>query len=171
MPIAEAARPLARERRLYAFNLGFLDMLLADVSDEELEAQPLPDVNTPRWILGHLAIVSDDLLKMLGAEPACPPDWDAAFTGGTAVNAPGAPTPSKAELVAALREGERRLGAALDAATPESLAGPNPATVEIGRRNFPTLADMAAFLLTTHFAVHLGQLSAWRRMTGRPALF
>jgi hypothetical protein len=35
----------------------------------------------------------------------------------------------------------------------------------------PTVADLATFLLTGHMGVHLGQLSAWRRMIGLPAMF
>ena len=35
------------------------------------------------------------------------------------------------------------------------------------RPRFPTIADQIGYLLTTHEAGHLGQLSAWRRMTGK----
>jgi len=35
----------------------------------------------------------------------------------------------------------------------------------------PTVRDGVSFLLTGHLGVHLGQLSAWRRMVGLPPLF
>ena len=34
----------------------------------------------------------------------------------------------------------------------------------------PTLADLLSYLLSTHEAMHLGQLSAWRRQLGLPAV-
>ena len=34
-----------------------------------------------------------------------------------------------------------------------------------------TVGDLVAHLMTTHLATHLGQLSAWRRLQGKPALF
>ena len=167
----DTARPLAVERSLYAFNLGFLETLLADVSDDELAVQPMPGINPPRWIAGHLAVVADGLLKMVGGDPVCPPECNAAFDGGSTANAAGAPAPTKAELLATLRENERRLVPRLDALTAEFLSGPNEVPFERARKAFPTKAEMFAFLMTSHFAVHLGQLSAWRRMTGRSPLF
>ncbi len=39
------------------------------------------------------------------------------------------------------------------------------------RKLMPTLGDGMTFLLTGHFWMHLGQLSAWRRACGMPPLF
>jgi hypothetical protein len=33
------------------------------------------------------------------------------------------------------------------------------------------LKELAAFILTGHIGVHLGQLSSWRRMIGLPPTF
>ena len=35
----------------------------------------------------------------------------------------------------------------------------------------PTVGDMATFLIIAHTNLHLGQLSAWRRATGKSPLF
>jgi hypothetical protein len=55
------------------------------------------------------------------------------------------------------------------AASPEQLA--QPPTNPRAKEAFPTLQELVAFLLSGHVGVHLGQLSAWRRMIGLPPLF
>jgi hypothetical protein len=37
-------------------------------------------------------------------------------------------------------------------------------------KHAPRMADFVAHLMTTHAASHLGQLSAWRRLRGLPAV-
>lgn len=162
---------LERERKLYSFNLGLLERMLEDVSDEELGHQPIPKMNPLRWILGHLAITTDSCLQLLEADGVCPADWRAAFAPGTVPNAPGAPSPSKAELLSVLRAGHERVIAALDSVDEAVLAGPHKAPIELLQKVFPTRGDLLAQLISNHFAFHLGQVSAWRRATGRPPLF
>jgi hypothetical protein len=50
---------------------------------------------------------------------------------------------------------------------PEALARPAP---ERMRSRFPTVANVLLGLMTSHFASHLGQLSAWRRAVGLPSV-
>ena len=40
---------------LYRFNLGFAEMLVKDLSTEQMVAQPGGVINHPAWALGHLA--------------------------------------------------------------------------------------------------------------------
>jgi len=39
------------------------------------------------------------------------------------------------------------------------------------RPNLPKMHDLLSFVLTGHEAMHLGQLSTWRRVQGHPPLF
>ena len=41
----------------------------------------------------------------------------------------------------------------------------------LGMKNIITVGDMATFLIIAHTNLHLGQLSAWRRATGKAPLF
>jgi len=52
---------------------------------------------------------------------------------------------------------------------PEKMASPNPNPRL--KDGLPTVRDAVSFLLTGHLALHLGQLSAWRRMTGLAPMF
>ncbi len=153
-----------REITLYDFMLHYGRLLVADVPDEQLAAQPAAGLNHAAWVLGHLAFVSDYARKNLGGAPACPPEWTALFGVSSQPTADRAAYPSKAELLAAYERGHELLKAAAATADPASLAAPNPN--EKRRAMIPTVAHVISHILTTHEATHLGQLSAWRRMMG-----
>jgi DinB superfamily len=154
-----------RERTLYADMYGYARQLLADVPDEEFAEQPAPGLNHPAWTLGHLVISADYGLKLLGQSPTASEGWNALFFPGTVPDPNRAAYPSKGELLNAYENGHAAFDAAVAAADPAQMAKPNP--VEGMRPRFPTLGDLIGYLLTTHEAGHLGQLSAWRRMMGK----
>jgi hypothetical protein len=45
-----------------------------------------------------------------------------------------------------------------------ALGAPNPFTPAVA--DFPTIGEFVAYMLTGHFAYHLGQLHAWRAAAG-----
>ncbi|HJT77270.1 MAG TPA: DinB family protein [Gemmataceae bacterium] len=144
-------------------------MLLDGIADERMTEQPLPGVNHPAWVLGHLALTTDNALGWLGAEKALPPEWAALFGAGSKPTASRGDYPAKEELVRAVEQGFERVRQRVQAAPPEQLA--RPTTHPRMRETLPTVKDGVAFLLTGHLGVHLGQLSTWRRMIGLPPLF
>jgi uncharacterized damage-inducible protein DinB len=160
-----------RERRLFTFNLNVLERLMEDVTDDELSKQPLPGMNTPRWIIGHLSMATDVCLRMLGRETVLPEAWHTSFGPGSTPNAEGAPTPSKAELLEALQGGHARLLAAIEQAEESTLNEPHGVRFESLQKVLPKKGDLLAHMMSNHEAFHIGQLSAWRRTTGRRALF
>ena len=105
---------LERERRVGEFVLASIEKLMADVSDEDLSNQPLPGMNPPRWILGHLAVVTDSAQRLFDKSPHLPEQWQATFGPGSKHEVAGAPNPSRSELLTALRSGYERLFAELD---------------------------------------------------------
>jgi hypothetical protein len=76
--------------------------------------------------------------------------------------------PPAAELWDALKTGYRALGDALRTAPPEKLQAAH--TIPFLTTLLPTVGDVVAHLLTTHLALHTGQLSMWRRLKGLPPL-
>jgi hypothetical protein len=76
--------------------------------------------------------------------------------------------PTKAELVDTMRKTHARAIELLEAATVEELAAPNQ--TPFFPQQFPTVGDLATHLVTTHAAMHLGQLSAWRRCVGKDSV-
>lgn len=169
--IPETEIMLELEQKLFGFNLGILERMMEDVGDDELAAQPIPKMNPPRWILGHLAIANDMVLQMLEADGVCPPEWREAFGPGSVPNANGLPTPSKSELLDVFRKQSERFRAACAQTSQEVLAKPHAARIEALQKVFPTRGELIAQMVSGHIALHLGQLSAWRRATGRSAMF
>src|SRR5688500_6942528 len=49
---------LETEVTVNRFLVGYCKMLVGDLDDERLAEQPLPGVNHPAWILGHLTVVA-----------------------------------------------------------------------------------------------------------------
>lgn len=157
---------------LYAFNLGYAQQLLADITDAEFHQQPTPGVNTPAWILGHLAICTDSALGLLGQEKQLPKTWRVMFGPGSKPEKLDDRCPGKSELLEAYEKGHSLVAAAVPGATAEQLGAPNPLVQLPGLvKALPTAGDLLAHLLATHEAMHLGHLSNWRRQMGRPPLF
>jgi hypothetical protein len=151
---------------VYAFMLDYARLLTDDLDDRTMCDQPFPGMNPPAWVLGHLAVCTDFALMLLGREKLCPPEWHAMFGPGSTLAADRSAYPSKEELMSALERGHEAVTAALPIVTPELLAAKHPFPVRFLRRSLPSVGDLLLHLLTSHEAVHLGQLSAWRRSVG-----
>ncbi|MGC1274664.1 MAG: DinB family protein [Planctomycetaceae bacterium] len=160
-----------RERLVYRATLDLVERLIDDVTNDELSKHPLPGMNPPRWILGHLAVSTDSGLRVLRQEPALSPEWRQAFGPGSENDVENGLRPTKDVLLTALRGGHERVLAALDDADEAVLAQPHGITFASLDRGFPTRGDLLAFLMGGHEAFHIGQLSAWRRASGRSPLF
>jgi hypothetical protein len=159
----------ADEIKINQFLLLYCHMLIADIADERMAEQPMPGVNHPAWILGHLAFSAELIVCRLGGEKFLPGEWSELFKPGSSPRAARGDYPSKDELLKALEDAFAHARSAVAGASAEALAvpTPNPRMKEV----LPTLRENAAFILTGHLGVHLGQLSSWRRLIGLPPLF
>ena len=104
----------------YRFNLGHLESLVKDLTDEQMVSQPNGVVNHPAWTLRHLASSSNFLATTLGLESGTPAEWDARADGVPSGNA--SDFPSKDELLAALRAQHERVAEAVSNADPALFA-------------------------------------------------
>jgi hypothetical protein len=73
-----------------------------------------------------------------------------------------------AEVVDFFTEGHRMVSAALRSTADDVLQQPNPAEGRM-KELFPTIGSAVAFYCGGHMMMHLGQMSAWRRMAGMGA--
>ena len=155
--------------RMFANMLGYAQRLTADLTDDDLQKRPFEGMNPPAWILGHLVLVADGAVMLLGGEGTCPPEWRPWFGKDSIPLAAGAPQSTKAELMAMLAARHAEVDRLLaKGVTQARLDEPNPR--EHLRATLPTVGDFLTHMLTTHPATHLGQLSAWRRAIGKPAV-
>jgi hypothetical protein len=151
------------------FLFGYAHTLVDELDDARLCEQPVPGVNHPAWILGHLAYSGDGAVGVLGGQKTLTPDWTKKFGAGSKPSTIRADYPSKAELLRVLEERFATARELAAAAPSEKVALPNP-NMRL-KDKLPTVRDAVAFLFTGHFALHLGQLATWRRLIGIAPLF
>jgi uncharacterized damage-inducible protein DinB len=75
---------------------------------------------------------------------------------------------SKAELLAAWKQGHEEIAALLSSGSDTILQ--QPVQLPRWREIMPTVGIVVPYLLLVHENQHLGQLSAWRRVLGMPAV-
>jgi uncharacterized damage-inducible protein DinB len=129
------------------------------MSHEDSLRQPSPAGNCANWILGHLAAVQNEIMKLLGEAPA----WDSEALQRTAAPITGAEEAIDWDVMRRefLGSEERCLAAIdrLDAAKLDEPGYPNPLGGEV---TFGELLNFLAF----HQSYHAGQLGLCRRLAG-----
>jgi hypothetical protein len=155
---------------LFDFAFGYCRRLADDIREDEMSLHPAPGVHPPLWILGHLAVTLDYGMKPLGLPMLCPKRWHVQFGPGSNDSVRLEDPPTKGELLQAINAGHAALRAGSITADPVAMNQPHGLAV-LANSPIRTVGDLIAHLMTTHFATHLGQLSVWRRVTGRPPLF
>ena len=161
----------ARQGILMQFkaNGDYAERLVADLSPEEMVSQPVAGVvmNHPAWILAHLSAYAPVMSKMLAGVAPTDPLMHRYGRQSTPVD-DLAEYPPKDALVAHFLTVRHELAEAFDKADEDTLGG--PVLIERWKERFPSLWHACITLMMTHETTHLGQLSAWRRAGGRPAV-
>ncbi|MEM9346194.1 MAG: DinB family protein [Planctomycetota bacterium] len=159
---------------LYEDNLGYARRLVDDLTPEQMTAQPGTGaaVNHAAWVLGHLALVAhvNGASYLLGLDVApessvLGPDD---FGGGSTPKPDAALYPDKDKLLGLLASGHARVAEALARRTAGELDQPTPHPGLAAR--FPRFGGALTHVLVRHEMLHLGQLSAWRRVQGLPSV-
>lgn len=153
-------------------SLGYAERLLKDVSANQFArlanvGGTVVESNHPAFIYGHLALYGPRVAKELGGEAiAIPASFEPVFSmKATCVDDPdGTIYPAMDEVTSVFFDGYQKALTALEAASDEQLAVANPTESMTGK--FPTMGSMQAFYVGGHMMIHMGQLSAWRRMMG-----
>lgn len=148
------------------FVCSYAHQLAQGIEEAQLDDIAAPGMNSPRWVYGHLVMVSNLGLQLLDRPIGCPEAWMKGYGPGSDPTQPPEPRLSLAETLELFDSGHVALREAIAAMTPEQVASPSPFAPAAAL--IPTLGDLAAHLLTTHPMLHLGQLSAWRRLRGLP---
>ncbi len=149
-------------------SVAYAKQILADVEDARMAERPM-DLNPPAWLLMHLATAADYAAMLLGGSGVCPADWNERADTKKPVSSNRSDYPSHDELVNHFESAYKNAADLLAKATPEQLSAPQK--LGFFEKELPTVAEMAGFLLVAHLSIHLGQISAWRRATGKAPLF
>lgn len=154
------------------FNLKFAKALVQDVEEELMTHNPgLGLENHPGFTLGHLVTGAALVVKSLGGEYDIPDGWDELFRR----KGPGDPTlpnadqsvyPSKKQLLEELDRQHQAIKMRIKNMTEEAFNSPKSWRFA---GYFPTTTDYLYFMCVNHEAMHLSQLSAWRRAMNLPS--
>lgn len=154
-------------------SLGYGQKLLAGVSADQFARfapgeSGLVTSNHGAFIYGHLSLYSPRVVEQLGGDVSslAPSDkFVAVFDQSVqCVDDPdGTVYPSMDEITERLFTTQEAAIAALINASDEALMAPNENAMS---DRFTTVGSMMNFYLGGHFMIHMGQMSAWRRMMG-----
>ncbi|MGQ0626894.1 MAG: DinB family protein [Phycisphaerales bacterium] len=155
---------------------GYAERLANGVQSHQFARRPTwgyggPEINANHaaWAFGHLSLYFRWVVEMCGqkAEPL-PAGFEELFKDGTqCVDDPsGATYPPMAVVLATFFKGYDAALAALEKSDDGLLT--KPPTDEKVRANWKTTGARCMFMMNTHVAMHLGQVSTWRRCMGMP---
>ena len=149
---------------VYDFNLRHARHLVEGLTAEQAVAQPGGLTNHVAWAIGHLALTSDVVMMELGREQGFPAEWMERFLPGVPIVSEVDAYPSLPDLVAQLESSHTRLSTLLPTLSTEALA--SPPQMDLVRRRFSEVGRFAAYAMTAHEGVHLGQIADVRRALG-----
>jgi len=122
--------------------------------------------NHPAFVYGHLSLYAPRILQQLGhPAPSVPEHFQHLFSKDAVCrdDEDGDLYPPMDEITAFFFEGHRMLAGALRGSPDATFAQANPAEGRM-KELFPTLGSVQTFYCGGHMMMHLGQVSAWRRM-------
>ena len=146
--------------------LGYADKLIQSIPADQFAAMPRADLNSPAFCIGHLAIYAPMVAGMIGSAEGIetPAHYQDLFKNGAPCIATPGHYPSKAELIGHFVGGWSKVAELLATVDDARLSQPNPMEQMIER--LPTVGGMVSFMALAHNMMHLGQISAWRRVMG-----
>src|SRR4051812_38758455 len=150
-------------RHMFSFETRALGANLDGFTEEEALAQPPGGGNCVNWIVGHIIMHRNHMLRALGREPAWDAESDARYDRGSPPVTGAEGALPLAALAGALVRSRDAVLAALAATTDQQLA-PAPAEAS-GSATGPIGRRLA--LLMVHEGYHAGQVGTLRRIGGR----
>jgi len=154
-------------------SVGYAERLLKEVPADRFGrfAQiggTIVESNHPAFIYGHLSLYAPKVLQQIGhPAPSVPDHFEHLFSKDASCknDEDGDLYPPMDEITAFFFEGHRMLAGALRGTPDATFEQPNPAEGRM-KQLFPTLGSVQTFYCGGHMMMHLGQMSAWRRMQG-----
>lgn len=155
--------------------VGYAEKLLTGVPAEQFARFAAPggqtvESNHPAFIYGHLSLYGPRIVGQLGGDVSAlqPSERFSELFAAKAQcqdDPDGSIYPSMEEITDKFFSGYHVALATLPHVDDEQFAQRNPQE-GAARERFPTLGSMHAFYCSGHMMIHLGQMSAWRRMQG-----
>ena len=156
------------QTRLFRLMQGVLHEYLQPLSEESMRQLPAGGGSSINWIVGHLVLANEFGTALLG-HPTKYLDAMSPIYG------PGTTPTDDPDVLVPVAELQRRFDETGDAML-RQYADAEAATLQAPQESglftdqLPTVDDMMQHLMSTHLAVHVGQISQQRRERGLPPL-
>jgi hypothetical protein len=142
--------------------------LIDDLDEQQMTAQPANDaVNHPAWVLAHLNVYHPVIRSLIQGQSFEDPKGHE-FGMQSKPLANRSVYPSKQELCDQWISGHQQITELLEAASTETMEQAMP--LERWKAPMPTVGLALPYLMLVHENIHLGQLSAWRRVQSLPSV-
>jgi len=152
-------------------NLAYGQSLVADLTEEQMTLQPAPSgeapSNHPAWVLSHLNVYMPLLSLAIDGKPFEDPK-DHEFGMQSKPLADASVYATKEKLIGDYAAFHEQVIGQLEAADD----GVFETAIQLPRWQhvMPTVGIVLPYLLCNHENMHLGQISAWRRIQGLPSV-
>jgi len=146
-----------------------VEKYLADLTDAELLARPIPGINHIAWQLGHIIAAEHDMVEAVrpGSMPALPAGFREKHTKEAATSDDPKQFATKEEYLAAMKKQRAGTLAVLESLKDADFDAPAP---EAMRAFLQSTGDVFS-MQSTHWLMHAGQWAVIRRKLGRKPLF
>jgi hypothetical protein len=151
--------------KTFDFQRYYLSLLIDDIAEDQMTAQPGKVVNHPAWQLGHLAEATDFFVQVIGGEKRLDEKWSKLFAANTTPVNDRSLYPSKAKLIEVLDD--RRNALVRRCMEMSEADWQSPHNI-LPLASLPTKWHVVHFVMLTHESTHLGQLASWRHAQGLP---
>jgi len=142
--------------------------MLRNITDDDFNAIPFGGGNSPNWILGHLTVSNAFSLNLCGKNEPLAQEWLPIYGPGSTPSNDTSQIASRDVLMTQFKRTCDEVAATVATVTAEFLDTLHQAPFL--RSSLPTNGDLLGHLTTTHIALHIGQLSAWRRARGMESI-
>lgn len=149
---------------LYHFQLDYLFKLVDNIPDERLYEKQLEGINSAGWILGHIFVESEDVLRFLNIQFETNEYWNSLFQNTTGVIKNLDNLPTKQELTSAIKIRYEKLHSVYLNLSDEQRVSSHPSVLI--KDMLPDLDSWFAHHLTTHISIHCGNLTTWKKIVG-----
>lgn len=153
---------------LFRATVGLLRRAVADIPEDQMKAQPVPGINPPVWILGHIVTTLAAVPKVIANVSIVPKEYLVWFGPTSKLESLPAELPTKENLLNLLSAVQESILVEIPKLTDEDLAKPN--SMKFMTDTLPTMRDILENLLLTHSMLHYGQLTVWRRLSQLPPI-
>ncbi len=145
----------------FGLNIRLIKLQTAGLSHADSLIQTPYNINCMNWVLGHIAVNRDNVMRLIEAEPLLSETETLRYkTESDPVTEDGADIMQLEKLLEVLTTGQTRIAAALDALSEADLSD----EIQVGQRMMPLGTRLYGFYF--HDTYHTGQTDLLRQIAG-----